>query len=111
MPTILAAVLTVALPAGAGQLSNADRARLLERIATLEADLVRLTNELEGLRGQLADKKPLPKQLKWLKALDETYQQLFAEALDKELLIAAEKLFDRGEPAVALRLLRTGRHR
>lgn len=111
MPTFLAAVMTLSMPASAGQLSAADRAKLLERIGVLEARLMRLTRELEELRGQLADKKPLPKQLKLLRALDETYEKLFGEALDKELLIAAGKAFDRGEPAVAIRLLRTGRHR
>lgn len=111
MTTFLAAFLTLSLPAGVGQAPAADRAKLLERIAGLEADLERITRELEELRSRLADKKPLPKQLKWLRALDETYQKLFAEALDKELLVAAGKAFDRGEPAVALRLLRTGRQR
>jgi hypothetical protein len=111
MSTFMAAVMALTMPASAGQVSTPDRAKLLERIGTLEADLMRISRELEELRGQLKDKKPLPKQLKWLRALDETYQKLLAEALDKELLIAAGKAFDRGEPAVALRLLRTGRHR
>lgn len=111
MTTFLAAFMMFSMPLSAVQSSTADRAKLLERIGVLEADLMRITRELEELRGQLKDKKPLPKQLKWMRALDETYQKLFAEALDKELLIAAGKAFDRGEPAVALRLLRTGRHR
>jgi hypothetical protein len=111
MSIFLAAVVTLALPAGAGQLSNMDRAKLLERIGGLEADLVRITRELEELRGQLADKKPLPKQQKWLQALDDSYKGLMAEALDQESFVAADKAFERGEPAVALRLLRTGRHR
>jgi len=111
MSTFLAVVMTLAMPASTGQLSTADRAKVRERIGALEADLMRITRELEELRGQLADKKPLPKQLRWLQALDDTYRNLFAEALDKELLVTAARAFDRGEPAVALRLLRTGRHR
>jgi hypothetical protein len=110
MSTLLAALMALSLPATVGQLTNSERAKLVERIAGLEADLVRISGELEQLRGQLAAKKPLPKQVKWLQALEETYQKLFADALDKELLIAAGKAFDRGEPAIALRLLRTGRH-
>jgi hypothetical protein len=111
MSTILAVVLALGTPAATGQLTPAERAKLRDRIGALETELLRISGELDELRGRLADKKPLPKQVKWLKALDETYEKLRADVLDQESLVAAGKAFDRDEPAVALRLLRVGRHR